>query len=100
MEKLPNKSGNSVLAWVFMGIAILYDISPVDIIPDIPGLGWIDDFFVTATASLNLIQKSAQGSVQWLATIAKSLKWLTVIVGIIAVLLVVLLGATIIKLFT
>lgn len=83
-----------------MGLAILYDVSPVDIIPDIPVVGWIDDFFITATASLNLIQKSCQDSAQWLSAIAKGLKWLTIVVGIIAILLVALLGAAIVKLLS
>lgn len=94
------KSSSNIGAWVLMGLAILYDISPVDIIPDIPVVGWIDDFFITATASLNLIQKSAEDSIQWLATIAKTLKWLMIIVGIIAILLVALLGAALVKLFS
>lgn len=100
MENTPQKSGSSVMAWLFMGLALLYDVSPVDIIPDIPVIGWIDDFFITATATLNLVQKCAQGSMQWLAMIAKTLKWLIVIVGIIAVSLVALVGAAIVKLFT
>lgn len=100
MENLPSKNSSPIVAWVLMGLAILYDISPVDIIPDIPVVGWIDDFFVTATATFNLVQKTCQDSVQWLATIAKTLKWLTIIVGIIAILLVVMLGAAIVKLFT
>jgi len=43
-------------------LAILYDISPIDIIPDIPVVGYVDDFFITAIATLNLLQKWLQNS--------------------------------------
>jgi uncharacterized membrane protein YkvA (DUF1232 family) len=94
-----SKSGE-VSSWIFLALAILYDVSPVDIIPDIPVIGWIDDFFVTAVASLNVIQKTLADSVMWLSQIAKILKWLTIGVGAIVILLILLLGALIIKLFT
>lgn len=46
--------------------AVLYDISPVDVIPDIPVVGWVYDFFITVTAGLNLIQQYTSESMQWL----------------------------------
>lgn len=93
-----DNKGNMVGPIIWMVAALLYDVSPVDIIPDFPPIGWIDDFFITATATLNLIQKAVEDSVPWLAQIAKNLKWIMIILGIIAVLLVVLCGALIILL--
>ena len=49
-------TGKKVSSLVFMGLAALYDVSPVDIIPDIPVVGWIDDILITLTAFLNCIQ--------------------------------------------
>lgn len=98
---MPNENnGNMVMPIVWMVLAVLYDVSPVDIIPDIPVVGWVDDFFITATATLNLIQKATTDSAGWLSAIAKTLKWVTIILGIIAILLVALCGTLIVKMFS
>lgn len=89
-----------ITSLVLAGLAVLYDISPVDIIPDIPVVGWVDDFFITATAGLNLIQQYTSESMQWLSTIAKTLKWLTIILGVIVILLVVIFASMIVSFFT
>ena len=85
-----------ITSLVLAGLAVLYDISPVDVIPDIPVVGWVDDFFITATAGLNLIQQYTSESMQWLSTIAKTLKWLTIILGVIVVLLVAIFASMIV----
>lgn len=89
-----------ITSLVLAGLAVLYDISPVDVIPDIPVVGWVDDFFITATAGLNLIQQYTSESMQWLSTIAKTLKWLTIILGVIVVLLVANFASMIVSFFT
>ena len=89
-----------ITSLVLAGLAVLYDISPVDVIPDIPVVGWVDDFFITATAGLNLIQQYTSESMQWLSTIAKTLKWLTIILGVIVVLLVAIFASMIVSFFT
>lgn len=89
-----------ITSLVLAGLAVLYDISPVDVISDIPVVGWVDDFFITATAGLNLIQQYTSESMQWLSTIAKTLKWLTIILGVIVVLLVAIFASMIVSFFT
>lgn len=89
-----------ITSLVLAGLAVLYDISPVDVIPDIPVVGWVDDFFITATAGLNLIQQYTSESMQWLSTIAKTLKWLTIILGVIVVVLVAIFASMIVSFFT
>lgn len=89
-----------ITSLVLAGLAVLYDLSPVDIIPDIPVVGWVDDFFITATAGLNLIQQYTSESMQWLSTIAKTLKWLTIVLGVIVVLLVAIFASLIVSFFT
>lgn len=39
MENTSSKTDKTVAAWVFMALAVLYDVSPVDIIPDMPVIG-------------------------------------------------------------
>ena len=89
-----------ITSLVLAGLAVLYDISPVDVIPDIPVVGWVDDFFITATAGLNLIQQYTSESMQWLSTIAKTLKWLNIILGVIVVVLVAIFASMIVSFFT
>jgi len=51
VEILDRYEGRSLAFPVFLLIlAIIYDISPIDIIPDIPVVGYVDDFFITAAA--------------------------------------------------
>jgi uncharacterized membrane protein YkvA (DUF1232 family) len=50
-----NKKG---LSWVFLTIAIIYILSPIDIVPDfLPFLGWLDDFAVGAIALINFLNQ-------------------------------------------
>ena len=84
-------------AWIWAILAIIYVISPIDIVPDIPVVGWIDDFFVATTASLNLIEKSIGNTNIILSKILSILKWLLIIIGIIAILIMVLLVTLILK---
>ena len=84
--------------FLFM-LAILYDMSPIDLIPDIPVIGYVDDFFITAIATLNLLEKWLQDSSVVLASLLRLVKWLAVFVGIIAVCLVGLALWGIVKLF-
>ena len=83
-----------------MAIAVIYDISPIDIIPDIPIVGWVDDFFVTITAILNLVQKSLESSNAYLAKITKIAKWVMILLGAIVIVLILLLGSWVVSLCT
>jgi len=84
---------------VLFMLAIIYDISPIDLIPDIPVVGYVDDFFITAIATLNLLEKWLQDSSIVLASLLRLAKWLVVFTGIIAVSLVGLAAWGIVKLF-
>lgn len=98
MEYVPTEKETPVGAWILMILAVIYLISPVDIVPDfIPVAGHADDFLIGAAALLNLIQKSDDG---FMANIAGMLKWLLIGVGLIAVLLLVLVGSAIVGMFS
>ena len=77
-----------VVPVVFLVLAILYDMSPIDIIPDIPVIGYVDDLIITAIATLNLLQKWFEYTSGMLAAALGFMKWLVIFVGIIAVSLV------------
>ena len=35
--------GKEVLSLDYMGLTLLYDISPVNMVPDMPVIGWLDN---------------------------------------------------------
>ena len=93
----PYENKNTAVSWVLAGLGLVYAISPIDIIPDVPVIGWVDDFFVIAVTVLNLLEKEIGKVNQSLTTILKVLKWITLGLGIVAVLLLLLLGTVIYK---
>ena len=98
ISQVPERS--LVMPIVFLVMAILYDLSPIDIIPDIPVIGHIDDLMITAIATLNLLQKWFEDTSNTLAAALGFMKWLVIFVGIIAVSLVGLIVWGIVKFFT
>ena len=78
-------------------IGAIYAISPLDIIPDIPVIGWIDDFFVLSAAILNLLEHFTGRTHYTLRKGLKYAKWIVVILGIIVVLLLFIIGAIIVN---
>ena len=86
ISQVPERS--LVMPVVLLVLAILYDLSPIDIIPDIPVIGYVDDLIITAIATLNLMQKWFEDTSGILAAALGFMKWLVVLIGIIAVSLV------------
>lgn len=78
-------------------LSAIYAVSPLDIIPDIPIIGWIDDFFVLSAAILNLLEHMTGRTNYTLRSILKALKWTVIILGIVVVLLLVLIGTLIVR---
>lgn len=46
-----------MFAWFLLVLAAIYVISPIDLIPDAPPIGWLDDFLILLIAILNLIRQ-------------------------------------------
>lgn len=93
MEKKPaiqTKKRKHTLPWIWLALALVYTISPIDFIPDtFPILGWLDDISLLTAAILNLFQKYHEETHKQLALTLKYLKWLFLL---FAILLIVLLG--------
>lgn len=74
-----------------MVLAILYSLSPIDIVPDVlPIAGWADDILVLGTSALNLLQTYTQNSNATLSAILKVLKYILLLGGIVIVMILVL----------
>jgi uncharacterized membrane protein YkvA (DUF1232 family) len=95
----PVSERSMVVPVLLFALAILYDLSPIDIIPDIPIIGYFDDLLITAAATLNLLQKWLKNTSVVLAAALGFMKWLVIFVGIIAVSLVGLIVLGIVKFF-
>ena len=66
-------------------LALVYAISPVDIIPDVPVVGWIDDLIVLSYATYNLLNKALLSQNQNFQTFLQKLNWLIIIMGLLVV---------------
>lgn len=91
---------NKVSFWpyVLLGLAMLYAISPIDIIPDIPIIGWVDDALFMLVAGINVIEKGFLSTHKELQSIVRILKWIVILIGLVLVVIIVFSGAMIIKL--
>ena len=57
-ETKPKSKWKVLISLVFVALALIYDVSPVDIVPDVfPVVGWMDDILVTGLAFFNLIRQ-------------------------------------------
>ena len=94
-KQLPSVVG----PWVLMVLCLLYGISPVDLIPDIPIVGQIDDLIILASGTLNLVQRYMERADSSLTTIVKVTKWIIIALGAIVILLLALFAVAIVNLF-
>lgn len=66
-------------------LAVAYDLSPVDAVPDaIPVLGWLDDVGFTVMAALNAYQQFAKDQTSMLVKLVKYVKWMLVALVVLA----------------
>ena len=92
-KTIQENSSGKTLSIVLFVLALIYLVSPIDIIPDAaPIVGWLDDAFLAITASLNLIQKTIAKGNETLVIILKYIKFITLGLGIIIILLILILG--------
>ena len=81
-----------------MTLCLLYGISPVDIIPDIPIVGQIDDLIILVSGGLNLLQRYMERNDSSLTSIVKVIKRIVIALGAIIILLLALFAVTIVNL--
>lgn len=58
----------SILGKLLAVLAVAYVVMPVDLIPDVPLVGWLDDLGVVTVAGAWLTRRIAQYRVEALAT--------------------------------
>ncbi len=86
-----------VVPYAMLGIAVLYALSPIDLIPDIPVVGWVDDVTFLIVTSMNVVEKSISDSASWIRKFAHRVKWTIIIIGGSITVLMGLFAAALIK---
>lgn len=100
MSEEIEKKGVGAGAWIGLILGILYAVSPMDILPDVvPVAGWVDDLVITGTGVLNFVQAKVGETSETLASILGIFKWILIVLGVIAILLIALIGGLIYKMF-
>lgn len=56
-KNIKDNKNKKIWAWILFIVAIIYGASPIDLIPDMPIVGWIDDVALGTAAFANLIQQ-------------------------------------------
>lgn len=79
-QRDPRGGSKDITSWVLLGLALLYGVSPLDIVPDaLPLVGWLDDLGLLLAAALNVYQKNAADQGALFVTIARYAKWVMVL---------------------
>ncbi len=86
-----------IAPFVIFSLAVIYVFSPVDIIPDIPVIGWIDDSVILSAATLNMLEKGFGIQSHFFITLLSLIKWIVIILGAIAIALFAVVGLLIYK---
>ena len=90
-------TSKKVWAWILFILAVIYGASPIDLIPDMPVVGWIDDFTIGAAAFTNLIQQQFFQTNKSLNKLFKLAKWILISVAILIFLVAILIVTLIVK---
>ena len=93
------ESKRKIAPFVIFGLTIIYVFSPVDIIPDIPVIGWVDDGVLLSAATLHMLEKGFGIRSRFFITVLRLMKWTVIILGTIAIALFALLGLLIYRWF-
>lgn len=94
-------ASQGIKPWIPLILAIIYAVSPVDIVPDvIPIAGWLEDGLFLIVGGLNGLQNGVLDANSSLRSIVKFLKWGLLIVGIVGIAIIVLLVVLVFKLVT
>lgn len=95
-----NIKGNKkkkIWAWILFILSLLYGLFPMDFVPDMPIVGWIDDATIMAAAFINLIQQQFFQANHTLSELLKTLKWILFFVAVFVFFIAILIITLIVK---
>ena len=96
-KNIEESKSKKIWAWILFILAVIYGASPIDLIPDMPVIGWIDDFTIGAAAFTNLIQQQFFQTNNSLNKLFKIAKWILISIAILVLLVAILIITLIVK---
>ena len=84
-------------SWIILVVAIIYGVSPIDLVPDAPVVGWIDDFLIGTAALTNFIQQQFFQTNNSLNKLFKIAKWILIAIAVLILLVAILIITFIVK---
>ena len=96
-ENSKENKKKKVWAWILFALSLIYGAYPIDVVPDMPVVGWIDDITIIAAAFTNLIQQQFFQTNEILNKLFKIAKWIFIAVAVLVFLVAVLIITLIIK---
>ena len=96
-KNIEESHSKKVWAWILFVLAVIYGISPADLVPDMPVIGWIDDFTIGAAALTNLIQQQFFQTNKAFDKLFKLAKWILISIAVLILLVAVLIITIIAK---
>ena len=95
--KNKESKNKKVWSWILLIAAMIYGVSPVDLVPDSPIIGWIDDFMIGSAALMNFIQQQFFQTNNSLNKLFKQIKWILISIAILITLVAILIIILVIK---
>ena len=96
-KNIEESKSKKIWAWILFILAVIYGASPIDLIPDMPVIGWIDDFTIGAAAFTNLIQQQFFQTNKSLNKLFKLAKWILISIAVLVLFLAILIVTLIVK---
>lgn len=96
-KNVEESQSKKVWSWIILIAAVIYGMSPIDLIPDMPVVGWIDDVTIVTAALTNFIQQQFFQTNNSLNKIFKIAKWILISIAILIVLIAILIITLIVK---
>lgn len=84
-------------SYIFLIAAMIYGAIPTDILPDVPVIGWIDDFVIGTAALTNFVQQQFFQTNEAVNKLLKTVKFVLIALAILIILVVFLLITLIVK---
>ena len=96
-KNIEENQSKKIWSWIILIAAIIYGVSPVDLIPDVPVVGWIDDVTIVTAALTNFIQQQFFQTNNSLNKLFKIAKWILISMAVLIILVAVLIITLIVK---
>ena len=84
-------------SYIFLILAMIYGAIPTDIIPDIPVIGWIDDFVIGSAALTNFVQQQFFQTNESMNKLLKAIKFVLIALAVLITLVIILIITLIAK---